>query len=218
MKKTERKSILPKLVVILLIVMLISTSLLSRTLAKYVTTGNLLNDTARVAKWGVVITAPTDRLFSTTYTTHDTTYNEDNTVISASSELVVAPGTSGTISDFSITGSPEVASRLGVTVNSGSKLSGWVLADGTTAYEPVVWSLTEGTTTQNNLSFADLLTELGEIAIEFDPNVSLADGLSLTIAWEWPFSGNDVNDTILGDATTAPTITLDFDVTLTQID
>lgn len=218
MKKTERKSILPKLIVILLIVMLISTSLLSRTLAKYVTTGTLLTDTARVAKWGVVITPTQGGLFATQYATDETPgYSGTYTVASVGADLVVAPGTSGTITSFSITGQPEVASRLTITDN-GSAISGWTV-EGDVVYEPVRWTVTVGGTPQSNLDFAGLQSALSAVSLDLAPNTDLStSGLGLTISWEWPFNGNDVNDTYLGDKTAAPSISLNFDVTLTQID
>lgn len=219
MKKTERKSILPKLVVILLMVMLVSTSLLSRTLAKYVSTGTLLTDTARVAKWGVVITPTQGGLFATQYATDETPgYTGSHTVASVDTTFVVAPGTSGTITSFSITGSPEVASRLTITDN-GSAINGWTLADNS-VYEPVRWTVTVGGgTSQSNLDFAGLQSALSAVSLDLAPNTDLStSGLGLAITWEWPFSGNDVNDTYLGDKATAPTISLNFNVTLTQID
>ena len=221
MKKTERKSILPKLVVILLMVMLVSTSLLSRTLAKYVSTGTLVDEKARVAKWGVEITPASDSLFAASYNADDTSYTGDTVIASITGDLVVAPGTSGSVANFAITGTPEVASRLSITDN-GSALDGW-FDEVNDVYEPVLWYLSEdggATFTANGVSFAELLSTLEGFHLDFEPNTNLAtEGITLSIGWEWPFdSGKDVNDTYLGDLSVPPTITIDFDVTLTQID
>lgn len=219
MKKTENKSILPKLIVILLIVMLISTSLLSRTLAKYVTSGTLLNDTARVAKWGVVITPADNALFSTTYAADETGYTAGNTVASINTDLVVAPGTKGTSVDFTVTGQPEVATRVQL-VDNGSAISGWTVANDA-AYEPVKWTLKQGSSTiLDGGSFADLLSHLGTSSeLDFAPNTDLSNADNgFVIEWEWPFDSDDVNDTYLGDKATPPTITLNLDITITQID
>ena len=219
MKKTERKNLLSKLVVILLMVMLISTSLLSRTLAKYVTSGTLINENARVAKWGVVLTPSTNTLFSTTYTADDGTYAAGgNTVASINSNLVVAPGTKGTSVDFTVTGTPEVATRVQL-VDNGSSISGWTLEDGS-AYEPVKWTLKKGTTTVlDGGTFAQLLSELTTSGQDFAPGTDLSEADNgFVIEWEWPFDSNDVNDTYLGDKPEAPTITLNLNITITQID
>lgn len=218
MKKTKKNATL-RIAVVLLAVTLLSTGLLGGTLAKYVTAGTTY-DTARVAKWGVTITADsTDELFKTTYATTDTSYTGDLTV-SATTE-VLAPGTSGKAVGFTIAGTPEVASRLSFTVNeTDSKLTGWT--DGTDPYEPVKWTLTVGGVKKvEGGTFTALIAGLKAQTADFAPNTDLASGLSYEISWEWPFStseANDAKDTYLGDLATAPTVTLDFGITITQID
>ncbi len=102
----------------LLIATLLTTSAVSGTYAKYVSGGSA-GDTARVAKWGIVIAA-SGNLFSSSYLGAD-----DNTPASATAEAkaisvksynddaVVAPGTK---SDqgmyFNISGTPEVDYKL----------------------------------------------------------------------------------------------------------
>lgn len=200
---------------------LVTTSLLAWTLARYVTTGAGA-DTARVAKWGVIIDAetPTGGLFSTNYT-------KDNlggalTVQSGTSAKVVAPGTSGKISGFSISGVPEVACDIGVTVNNAtSELTGWTVA-GSTPYEPIKWTLKKGATTiVNKGTFDQLKGALDDISIVCAPSTDLSaiENLDYEISWEWPYiidGTHDTNDTFLGNKATAPTVTLDFSINITQ--
>lgn len=113
----------------MLIATLLSTSIVSGTYAKYVTEDSG-SDTARVAKFGVVVTADGD-LFSDTYKTTANTpgVSADNkadaaslSVVSAAyasgngvdgTDHVVAPGTKNTDGlTFTVTGTPEVAVKL----------------------------------------------------------------------------------------------------------
>lgn len=220
MKKQKRS--LPKLIIVLLIVLLISTSLLGRTLARYITSGTLADDVVRVARWGVQVTG-SGTMFSDSYSTDDLGYSGDYTVISANQDLVVAPGTGETSGNFTITGTPEVAARIEL-VDKGSSISGWDYdPDNTgTYYEPVVWTLEkygEATPILSGGSLEDLIDELENLTIDVAPNTDLStEGFDYTISWEWPFTGNDAGDTYYGDRATAPTITLAIDIVVTQID
>ena len=94
----------------LLVAVLITTSTISGTFAKYVTTDSA-SDSARVAKWGVTVTATDDNdFFKETY---------DGTVAtSVSTEDLVAPGTrNDTGVTFAIAGKPEVDGRIVIAVN-----------------------------------------------------------------------------------------------------
>ena len=223
MKKTRKNRIL-RLMWIVLLFTLISTCMMTGTLAKYVTEGSGY-DTARVAAWGVEINAglPVGGLFSDTYDADDATYTlTQESVISAGGN-VVAPGTEGVMSGFAITGTPEVACRITVDVNTTtSVLSGWLDASGTAAYEPIEWTLVNGSTPiVSGGTFAQLVSALNAISFDVPPNVNLAGaGIDYAISWEWPFSTsatNDDNDTNLGNLATPPTVTLDFDIIVTQI-
>lgn len=104
----------------LLIATLLSTSVVSGTYAKYVSKGSA-SDTARVAKWGVVITG-SGNLFSKNYlkgTNTPTTSTTDSeiSVESSNTDMLVAPGTkSETGLAFGITGTPEVDTRVKATI------------------------------------------------------------------------------------------------------
>ena len=100
----------------LLVVTVATSGVLFGTFAKYITT-NSGSDSARVAKFGVTIQVNDDMgLFKTSYDTgsDDTSAN---TVVSANTDRKIAPGTKGSMS-FSITGKPEVATKLEAVVSN----------------------------------------------------------------------------------------------------
>ena len=102
MKKTK----LMRAALLLLVLTLITSCFVGGTFAKYVTDGNS-TDSARVAKWGVKITA-NGETFAKAYDSGITT----KTVISADDSKVVAPGTSGSMAKMTLTGKPEVAVKV----------------------------------------------------------------------------------------------------------
>ena len=117
-----KKNKMMRVASILLVAVLLTTSVISGTFAKYVTSGEA-SDSARVAKFGVLVSAE-GNLFDKTYkkTTDNTpggsTWDEnltgepkDLTALSVESTTnVVAPGTKseGTGLTFGVTGTPEV--------------------------------------------------------------------------------------------------------------
>ncbi len=115
-----KKNRMMRLASVLLVCVLLTTSVISGTYAKYVTTANA-GDVARVAKWGVEIVT-SGSLFAKTYATDDTTVTDTsitNSVVSSNNNEVVAPGTKNEDGmTFQITGTPEVAFKLDVVVAS----------------------------------------------------------------------------------------------------
>ena len=111
-----KKNRMMRLASILLVCVLMTTSVISGTFAKYVTTDEQ-NDIARVAKFGVVA-AVQGNLFGATYVKADdntiTSYGiNDGTVSSDDGEFVVAPGTENINGmELYITGVPEVATKV----------------------------------------------------------------------------------------------------------
>jgi len=226
MQKTKKNWAL-RILSLVLMFTLVSTCLLSGTLAKYVTTGSGA-DTARVAKWGVVIAA-TDGLFQREFRTTEDPYTSViyNSVQSSNADNVVAPGTSGVAASFSITGTPEVGTVTKVTVDRAAcEFENWKDAAGND-YEPIVWTLTDHMgNAQSDLTFADLLDALDAIEVVYAPNEDLAAhiGDKYAISWDWAFhidDDNDIKDTFLGNqaaAGNAATIKLAYDIAVTQID
>lgn len=221
-----KKNKMMRLASILLVCVLLTTSVISGTFAKYVTSGSA-SDTARVAKWGVTITGTADT-FAKTYAKNDGGFTlAANTVVST--EDVVAPGTSGTMAAYTINGTPEVAVRVAFTgtLELGDK---WVDA-ASTYYCPI--EITVGTTTFKGLDYASadefeaaVNAKIATYTKDYEAGTDLSGigGDAPTISWSWPFStsaANDVKDTYLGDqaaAGNAATISLSVTVTATQID
>lgn len=118
-----KKNKMMRLASVLLVCVLLTTSVISGTFAKYVTTADA-SDTARVAKWGVEIST-SGSLFATTYATTDDSAKGaiTNSVVSSdNSKKVVAPGTKNeTGIKFEIKGTPEVAFKLDIAVANSAE-------------------------------------------------------------------------------------------------
>lgn len=212
----------------LLIAVLLSTCAISGTFAKYVTSGSG-TDSARVAKWGVEITA-TGETFAKSYAKDDTSFTVDTyTVVSAADDKVVAPGTNGNMAAFTLNGIPETAFRVSFdgTMELGDK---WVDAEGG-YYCPI--KIKVGNTTFNGVDYtsaADFQTAVNNKIAAFSKDYAANVDLSTiaadapAISWSWPFytsDENDVKDTYLGNqaaAGNAATISLSVSATVTQID
>lgn len=213
----------------LLVAVLLTTSVVSGTFAKYTTEGSA-GDEARVAKWGVRVVATTDNIF-------DTSYNNDSNVMTVKAECdVIAPGTSkSNLTDLTLTGNPEVAVRVSYTADL--VLTGWKYSDDS-EYCPLVFTVenTDYYIGNGTITTVEQLENAVETAIlncskEYVPNTNLAETASTadapTIAWSWPYStpGNDVKDTYLGDVAdgkyegkTAATVSLTTNVLVEQVD
>ena len=226
-----KKNIMMRVASALFVSVLLSTCAISNTFAKYVSTGSSENS-ARVAKWGVTVTG-TPGMFATKYATDDTSFTlATDTVLST--EDVVAPGTGGTMTNFTITGTPEVAVR----VNFEGKLElgdKWKDNNGS-YYCPI--EITVGDTAFKGTSYASA-SEFenavnGKIAAfskdyAANTNLSTIGADAPSISWAWAFEDNDdvnkdvkdVKDTYLGNqaaAGNAATISLNVTATVTQID
>ena len=224
----------------LLVAVLISTSAISGTYAKYVTQESG-SDFARVAKWGVAIEADSFGMFTTDYATHDSgaTFTGDYSVSAAGEgaarDDVLAPGTNGSFADIKITGTPEVAVAVDI-VATVEVSENWVGENGA-FYCPV--AVTVGGVEFRGLDYSS--ADEFEAAIEanidgkskqYAPNTNLDgiyDSTNLDLAWAWAFEGAagtvrnqaDVDDTVLGNAAAAgnaPTISVAVAITVTQID
>ena len=228
-----KKNVMMRLASFLLVAVLISTSAISGTYAKYVTTDSG-SDTARVAKWGVVIEADSFGMFATNYKTDDktATFTGDYSVSSANGDKVMAPGTSGSFADISITGTPEVA--VDVAIVPTVEVSGnWTV--GGDFYCPV--TITVGDTDISGLGYtsatdfaAAIAAEIKGKSAQYVPNTDLSaiynNNTNLDLAWAWAFEGaegsnqTDAKDTKLGDMAVAGDlgISIGVQITVTQID
>lgn len=239
-----KKNKMMRLASSLLVAVLLTSSVISGTFAKYVTEGSA-NDTARVAKWGVKINVTGDEAFATNY--------ENDVVVAVGSELdtnevrsstgakLVAPGTEGTLGTIGLTGTPEV--MVEVKVNVDLELTGWKDKDGN-LYCPLVFTVGATPVNVTGATTVDEIEEAVEKAvlqamIEGDGSVDangregtkiynartdLSTTHTLDVSWEWEFSTsdeNDVKDTFLGDQAAlgnASTVSFDTTVTVTQVD
>ncbi len=223
-----RKNKMLRMASALLILVLLTTSVVGGTFAKY-TTSTEATDTARVAKWGVTFGAHSD-LFATSYNGTDS--NSANvTVKSSNSDKLVAPGTTGTGFSIKISGTPEVSYEVKVKLDNGNAkvpTLKYTPSSGSEAtYEPVKFSVYNGDTKiKDNLNLSDLTTAFdgtkviykydvndGKYYVATDLNGTLSttgvnDVPDIKIKWEWAFETgaddsakalNDKLDTFLGN-------------------
>ncbi|MBQ6944973.1 MAG: hypothetical protein IJN43_11700 [Ruminococcus sp.] len=201
----------------LMIATMLSTSIVSGTYAKYVTSDNA-DDSARVAKFGVTVTA-SGSLFDKTYmsvgggnTPGGITADTDNTTLtveSSNDNKLVAPGTKNTEGiTFAIAGTPEVDVKLDVVVdevkevflNAKTDLPDMTTGkvddkfDNTDDYYPVKFTLTQvngdGTSTLvDGGKLSEVETKLeGLTNNSIDANLDLASEIgTLNLTWEWDF-------------------------------
>ncbi|MBQ8606177.1 MAG: hypothetical protein IJ408_05515 [Clostridia bacterium] len=228
-----------------LILTLLSTSVISGTFAKYVTTAEG-NDTARVAKFGVVLTAESD-IFAPEYAKDGSGANTGVSVLADDTKDVVAPGTAGTMTAFTIAGAPEVDVKVDVTLAqvdpismvtlpAGTGYKNWTTANPADTYDvaanyyPVVWTLKQDGTakaTGNLEAIQTYLTDTLSGIYEVEADTFDTINGSWTLEWAWAYeNGKDAEDTTLGQVaagvdTVAGTVlneTFDFAITVTQLD
>lgn len=234
----SRKNHTLKLAGILLALVLVTSCFVGGTFAKYVTTGTG-SDSARVAKFGVTVTA-NGTMFAKEYDTD--TENVKGTIAKSvvsdktDDKNLVAPGTSGNMVSMTLAGTPEVAVnvRYTATVN----LDKWVYkADENAAEEfycPITIKVDNESYCGLDYDNADLFKSAVENAINkssanYKPNTNLKDAKAPSVSWAWTFVNagehkkeqDDVKDTYLGDQAAkdnAATIALEVVTTVTQID
>ena len=223
-RSQRRSSMMVRLVAVLAVTMMFTMCFVGGTFAKYTTSGSA-DDNATVAKWGVTVSGTADT-FKETYAKDNNSFTlAENTVVSTRD--VVAPGTSGTMAAFTISGKPEVAVNVKFegTLELGDK---WV-DSGSDYYCPI--EITVGGTTFKGTSYAS--ADLFESAVnakiatftnnyEANTDLSTIGSDAPVISWKWAFEGNDdVKDTYLGNQaadSNAATIKLSVTATVTQID
>lgn len=225
----------------LLVATLLTASVISGTFAKY-TTAASGSDSARVAKFGVTITA-NGTMFADEYAKDDSsaaaTIIKSVVTSGAEGDAVVAPGTEGELVNATITGKPEVA--VHVAYEPTLTLTGWEFKDNT-EYCPIVFTVGEKTYGLTGMKDADEnvatnqsdtiedLKDAVESAIaaysaDYAPNTDLStidtDGY-VHVSWNWAFENEDADekDTWLGQQAAnnnASTVELTVKTTVTQI-
>lgn len=192
-----------------MIATMLSTSIVSGTYAKYVTSDNA-EDSARVAKFGVTVTA-SGSLFDKTYYAVNNANNSnkpgngtadtDNTTLTVESledDNVVAPGTKNDEGiTFAIAGTPEVDVRLDVVVDDSSFKEIFLKSgtypdmttgdaedtfDNTADYYPVKFTLTQNTGTEVTLVNSGKLSDVEDALEKISRYINVSDkDLSETI-------------------------------------
>lgn len=238
-----KKNTMMRLAAVMLMCVLLTTSVVGGTFAKYVKSDSD-TDIARVAKWGVNVEVVVAGAFATEYNANSTVNDHNgnviaNTVVSAdNSKNVLAPGTNGDLlKKATISGTPEVA--VNVKKEATLTLTGWEIWDSNEYYCPITIKVTHkvgdnAATTQTfyglTYNSAADFTKAVEAALDANYNLPANSNLaeSYSITWAWAFEGEgtddkqtDVKDTALGDkAAKTSDITIDFkyEITVTQVD
>lgn len=225
----SKKNLIVKATALMAALTLSTSCFVGGTFAKYVSSGTG-SDTARVAKWGVTVTASADT-FVKEYLTNDPDVNAEGVITKSvvSTDDVVAPGTSGNMAKINLEGTPEVAVKVtySADLDLGDK---WAVDE--SYYCPIKINVCgkelKGLDYTNAGSFEaaveSLIAGYSQIYDAENDLSTVTDNLS--IYWEWPFEGgtgtkqyqSDAKDTKLGDAATAATIGLSVTATVTQID
>lgn len=229
----SRKNHTLKLAGILLALVLVTSCFVGGTFAKYVTSGTG-KDTARVAKFGVTVTA-NGTMFAKEYDTD--TGNVKGTIARSvlSTDKVIAPGTKGSMVSMTIKGTPEVA--VNVRYKATVKLDNWVYkADESETgefYCPIKIKVGDEIYFGYDYPSAERFKNAVETAINgysdnYAPGTDLTKAKAPVVSWAWAFEDNavsakqtDVKDTYLGDQAAkdkAATIDLEVVTTVTQID
>ena len=219
--------------VLLLALVLITSCFVGGTFAKYVTSGDAL-DYARVAKWGVTVTAHgTGDVFAKEY---DAIAGQGNTVVAGGEYKVIAPGTKkDNAALVTLSGKPEVA--VNVKYTATVTLDKWVYkADESETgefYCPIKIKVGNENYYGCDYNSAELFENAVETAINgysanYEPGTDLTNAKAPVVSWAWAFEDKaadakqtDVKDTYLGDQAAkgnAATIDLEVVTTVTQID
>lgn len=223
---------------LLLALVLVTSCFVGGTFAKYVTSGGG-QDHARVAKFGVTVTA-NGSTFAEEYLTDDGEVQGTlmkSVVSSVNKQKVVAPGTSGNMTSVTLSGAPEVA--VNVKYEATVELTGWTYNDGTndSFYCPLI--ITVGTDELKGTDYEDAEAFAAAVKAKIDgysanyaANTNLGTNNNVkvpSVSWAWAFEGTtgekyqqtDVKDTYLGDQAAngaAATVSLTVVTTVTQID
>lgn len=208
----------------LLVAVLLTTSVISGTFAKYVSTATAA-DTARVAKWKIMVNAEelsvasptvTFDLFNTVTDVGDTI--DDSDVKNGTSEVIIAPGTAGSF-DLAIENESEVTAKyaidFAVLTNNGI---------------PVQYSI-DGTNWYMDINYIDIVAS---DATKLDMAGGPVPAKTVKVQWKWAFEAdavssvgdtqNDAKDTALGIAADnatpgeEPKVEIQATITVTQVD
>lgn len=212
-----RKNKMLRMASALLILVLLTTSVVGGTFAKYTTQSTAL-DTAQVARWGVTFEATTN-LFARSYKDVAVTDNTATVHVDTNGQNLVAPGTKGTGLGIKTTSlaaniTPQVSYQVTIKLGDDAKMPTLTYTQtGETTektYEPVKFSVSNGSTViRDGLGLSDLKTLFnGTNAIyQYDVHANkyyvdsnlngmidasektnaLTDAPKIKIGWEWVY-------------------------------
>lgn len=229
---------------LLLALVLVTSCFVGGTFAKYVTS-DTGSDSARVAKFGVEITA-NGATFAKEYATDDKSVSGTiaKSVVSSDGSKLVAPGTKGNMVSMTLTGTPEVAVRVQYTATLTLN-DKWKDADDN-FYCPLQFKIpaysaedhdwvnvvVDGTKFKDAQALSrEVESKISAFSATYEAgtplkNLTAENHKAPSVSWEWPFQhedGSDIDtkDTYLGDQAAegkAAEIQLTVVTTVTQID
>ncbi len=243
-----KKNRMMRLASVLLVCVLLTTSVISGTFAKYTTTASS-SDNARVAYWGFQSTNSMDltNLFSTQYIKEKVDSN--GTVKSADGDDVIAPGTAGSASfafAYAEIGGTAAADTTAQAINAPEVKYSFTVAVEESCAEAIKnnkniqWKLDEGTWG----SWDDMITAIKNLSGSADgsgtatyeagnlPAAFSKSDDTHTISWQWLFetaddtttanvdemAAQDAIDTEMGNKAILDTCSIKITITATQID
>lgn len=205
---------------LLFALVLITSCFVGGTFAKYVTSKSA-SDIARVARFGVKITAEDNTAFKTTYTTDATGLSIDTNTVIGDGEKVVAPGTGeDNAATLSITGKPEVAVHVALSMTGTDVvLNKGTYPDLTTPdpkdtftlnepYYPVVFTLKKNGTKLTSGTISEIGAHLATLSEDCAAGTDLSKEFgTYTLSWKWDFEDSNIGhkdqaDTLLGTLVT----------------
>ena len=202
----SRKNSKPLILVAMLLMIALVLGMGAMTYSKYVSSQNVPTKQATAAKWGYVVTVNADNLFGSAYesgvtTTVNAATNDVLATGHASGALAVAPGTSGYMT-ITVTGSSEVRAALTIDV-VGTPEEIYLKKNGSEDYYPVVWTLTnESTTPATELAsgkLSEVIAALESASSTLNPGGTAS--VNYKLSWEWADhvdAATDTKDTAIG--------------------
>ena len=209
-KKQKRTATIASMAALLAVVL----GMGGQTFAKYITTTQTETKQATVAKWGFVASINATNMFKSVYTTDTAPVDADDTDGASvnASNVTVAPGTSGSM-NIVFSGWAEVDAKVTFDT-TGTTWTDIYLSDGAKTYNPVKWTLQDGTNepevdggTLDEVKTA-LEANSGYYNATKDPTTSV--NKNYTLSWVWDYKGvadskvknystSEANDTLTGD-------------------
>ena len=171
------------------------------TFAKYITGAELPAQNATVARWGFTASVSyEDSLVGSDYTGSDlATKTEDGVAVDASN-LVVAPGTTGSMT-VSVAGDAEVRAQI----TFEATFDGVSLTKDGKVYNPIVYTVKQGEETKTFNTAEALNAHLNGLSVIYEAGAT-AVSINLEISWAWALNNdsslNNITDLTIDEADT----------------